>query len=181
MGKSVTSKLTILVSTFRSFTVVDDLTHFTLREWTRMSLSPTSVEVERAKSQLKASLLLGLDGTTAVAEDVSRRLRLPNLLCLLFADWKNSFVLLLLLLFGATDWSSDGYHRQAIHSSGDRPFDRRHHRRGHSTMRKDLPVGQGHCHRRHRADRGSAGLQPYPSRHVEHDLLDAGVGESFRR
>lgn len=54
-----------------SFSVVDDLTHFTLREWTRMSLSPTSVEVERAKSQLKASLLLGLDGTTAVAEDVS--------------------------------------------------------------------------------------------------------------
>jgi len=57
-----------------SFTVVDDLTHFTLREWTRMSLSPTSVEVERAKSQLKASLLLGLDGTTAVAEDVSLRI-----------------------------------------------------------------------------------------------------------
>ena len=55
----------------RSFSVVDDLTHFTLREWTRMSLAPTSVEVERAKSQLKASLLLGLDGTTAVAEDVS--------------------------------------------------------------------------------------------------------------
>lgn len=51
-----------------------------------MSLSPTSVEVERAKSQLKASLLLGLDGTTAVAEDVSRRLRLPNLVCILFAD-----------------------------------------------------------------------------------------------
>jgi len=39
-----------------------------------MSLSPTSVEVERAKSQLKASLLLGLDGTTAVAEDVSLRI-----------------------------------------------------------------------------------------------------------
>ena len=36
-----------------------------------MSMAPTQVEVERAKSQLKASLLLGLDGTTAVAEDVS--------------------------------------------------------------------------------------------------------------
>jgi hypothetical protein len=143
-----------------------------------MSLSPTSVEVERAKSQLKASLLLGLDGTTAVAEDVS--CRSPNLVSILFTDWKLSFVLHLLVLFGATDRSSDGHHRQAIHSPGDRPFDRRHHRRGHSTMRKDLLVGQGHCHRRHRADRGSAGLQPYPSRHVEHDLLDAGVGESFR-
>lgn len=52
---------------------VDDLTHFTLKEWTRMSISPTIAEVERAKSQLKASLLLGLDGTTAIAEDV----RLP--------------------------------------------------------------------------------------------------------
>ncbi len=36
-----------------------------------MSLAPTTAEVERAKSQLKASLLLGLDGTTAIAEDVS--------------------------------------------------------------------------------------------------------------
>ncbi|KAG7561890.1 hypothetical protein FFLO_02707 [Filobasidium floriforme] len=60
--------------TTENFTVVDDLTHFTLREWTRMSLSPTSVEVERAKSQLKASLLLGLDGTTAVAEDIGRQM-----------------------------------------------------------------------------------------------------------
>jgi processing peptidase subunit beta len=36
-----------------------------------MSLAPTLAEVERAKSQLKASLLLSLDGTTAIAEDVS--------------------------------------------------------------------------------------------------------------
>ncbi len=53
---------------------LDDLTHFTLREWTRMSIDPTSAEVERAKSQLKAGLLLGLDGTTAVAEDIGRQL-----------------------------------------------------------------------------------------------------------
>ena len=53
---------------------LDDLTHFTLREWTRMSIAPTDVEVERAKSQLKASMLLGLDGTTAIAEDVGRQL-----------------------------------------------------------------------------------------------------------
>ena len=43
-------------------------------------------------------------------------------------------------------------------------------------MRKDLPLGQGHCHRRHRSDRGFDGLQPYPSRHVEHDLLDGTEG-----
>ncbi|CAL1713564.1 unnamed protein product [Somion occarium] len=53
---------------------LDDLTHFTLREWTRMSVAPTETEVERAKSQLKASLLLSLDGTTAIAEDIGRQL-----------------------------------------------------------------------------------------------------------
>jgi processing peptidase subunit beta len=53
---------------------LDDLTHFTLREWTRMSIAPTDVEVERAKSQLKAGLLLGLDGSTAIAEDIGRQL-----------------------------------------------------------------------------------------------------------
>ncbi|KAA1473858.1 hypothetical protein DENSPDRAFT_860041 [Dentipellis sp. KUC8613] len=53
---------------------LDDLLHFTLKEWTRMSIAPTSGEVERAKSQLKASLLLGLDGTTAIAEDIGRQL-----------------------------------------------------------------------------------------------------------
>jgi len=53
---------------------LDDLAHFTLKEWTRMSIAPSSVEVERAKSQLKASLLLGLDGTTAIAEDIGRQL-----------------------------------------------------------------------------------------------------------
>ncbi|KAG6840318.1 hypothetical protein C0991_007468 [Blastosporella zonata] len=53
---------------------LDDLMHFTLKEWTRMSIAPTEVEVERAKSQLKAGLLLGLDGTTAVAEDIGRQI-----------------------------------------------------------------------------------------------------------
>ncbi|TFK48719.1 hypothetical protein OE88DRAFT_494179 [Heliocybe sulcata] len=53
---------------------LDDVIHFTLKEWTRMSVGPTSVEVERAKSQLKASLLLSLDGTTAIAEDIGRQL-----------------------------------------------------------------------------------------------------------
>ncbi|KAH9912726.1 mitochondrial processing peptidase beta subunit [Epithele typhae] len=53
---------------------MDDLLHFTLREWTRMSMAPTEVEVERAKSQLKASLLLTLDGSTAIAEDIGRQL-----------------------------------------------------------------------------------------------------------
>lgn len=53
---------------------LDDLTHFTLKEWQRMSTAPTEAEVDRAKAQLKASLLLGLDGTTAVAEDIGRQI-----------------------------------------------------------------------------------------------------------
>ncbi|KAH7920303.1 hypothetical protein BV22DRAFT_1098366 [Leucogyrophana mollusca] len=53
---------------------LDDMAHFTMKEWSRMSMAPTDVEVERAKSQLKAGLLLGLDGTTAIAEDIGRQL-----------------------------------------------------------------------------------------------------------
>ena len=53
---------------------LDDLTHFTLKEWSRMSMAPVDSEVERAKSQLKASLLLTLDGSTAIAEDIGRQL-----------------------------------------------------------------------------------------------------------
>ncbi|KAF9048128.1 hypothetical protein BDZ89DRAFT_1099199 [Hymenopellis radicata] len=53
---------------------LDDLMHNTLKEWTRMSIAPTEVEVERAKSQLKAGLLLSLDGSTAIAEDIGRQI-----------------------------------------------------------------------------------------------------------
>ena len=60
--------------TSENITNLDDLVHFTLKEWTRMSTGPKDVEVERAKSQLKASLLLSLDGTTAIAEDIGRQL-----------------------------------------------------------------------------------------------------------
>jgi len=48
--------------------------HFTLREWTRLSFNVTEAETERAKAQLKASILLSLDGTTAVAEDIGRQI-----------------------------------------------------------------------------------------------------------
>jgi processing peptidase subunit beta len=37
-------------------------------------MNVSQAEVERAKAQLKASLLLSLDGTTAVAEDIGRQL-----------------------------------------------------------------------------------------------------------
>ena len=57
-----------------ALTRVDDLVHFTLREWTRLSHHVAAAETERAKAQLKASMLLSLDGTTAVAEDVGRQI-----------------------------------------------------------------------------------------------------------
>jgi len=55
-------------------TRIDDLVHFALREWSRLSNNVTEAEVERAKAQLKASILLSLDGTTAVAEDIGRQI-----------------------------------------------------------------------------------------------------------
>ncbi|CAH6718212.1 mitochondrial-processing peptidase subunit beta [[Candida] jaroonii] len=46
-----------------------------LNEWQRFkSGNITEEEVERAKSQLKASLLLALDDSTAIAEDIGRQL-----------------------------------------------------------------------------------------------------------
>ncbi|KAL0569581.1 Mitochondrial-processing peptidase subunit beta [Marasmius crinis-equi] len=53
---------------------LDDTMKLTLKEWQRMSMAPRENEVERAKSQLKAGLLLSLDGTTAIAEDIGRQL-----------------------------------------------------------------------------------------------------------
>ncbi|KAI1774807.1 mitochondrial-processing peptidase subunit beta [Hypoxylon cercidicola] len=55
-------------------TRLDDLVHFTLREWSRLSSDVTEPEVERAKAQLKASFLLSLDSTSAVAEDIGRQI-----------------------------------------------------------------------------------------------------------
>lgn len=55
-------------------TRIDDLVHFTLREWTRLANNVSEAETERAKAQLKASILLSLDGTTAVAEDIGRQI-----------------------------------------------------------------------------------------------------------
>lgn len=57
-----------------NLTRVDDLVHFTLREWSRLSFNVSEAETERAKAQLKASILLSLDGSTAVAEDIGRQI-----------------------------------------------------------------------------------------------------------
>eukprot|EP01088_Endostelium_zonatum_P002515 TRINITY_DN1309_c0_g1_i1.p1 TRINITY_DN1309_c0_g1~~TRINITY_DN1309_c0_g1_i1.p1 ORF type:complete len:521 (+),score=109.14 TRINITY_DN1309_c0_g1_i1:103-1665(+) len=45
-----------------------------LKEWVRLALSATEMEVERAKTRLKASFLMHLDGTTPLAEDIGRQI-----------------------------------------------------------------------------------------------------------
>ena len=50
------------------------MAHFMLKEWTHMLTAPIDIEVGHTKSQLKARLLLGLNGTTTVAEDIGRQL-----------------------------------------------------------------------------------------------------------
>lgn len=55
-------------------TRLDDLVHFALREWSRLSQTVSQSEVERAKAQLKASILLSLDSTSAIAEDIGRQI-----------------------------------------------------------------------------------------------------------
>ncbi|KAI9498043.1 Metalloenzyme, LuxS/M16 peptidase-like protein [Zychaea mexicana] len=53
---------------------IDDLVHFLQKEWNRLSTTVTASEVERAKVQLKASLLLSLDSTSAVAKDIGSQI-----------------------------------------------------------------------------------------------------------
>lgn len=45
-----------------------------MQEFNRIGKNAHDSEVERAKNRLKASLLMSLDGTTAVAEDIGRQL-----------------------------------------------------------------------------------------------------------
>ncbi|KNE57687.1 hypothetical protein AMAG_04547 [Allomyces macrogynus ATCC 38327] len=53
---------------------LSDLVRVTLREWARLATDPTVEEVEQAKLQLKTSLLLALDGTSPVAEEIGRQM-----------------------------------------------------------------------------------------------------------
>ncbi|GAB5590367.1 Mitochondrial-processing peptidase subunit beta [Umbelopsis nana] len=55
-------------------TQIDDFVHFTQKEWARLSETVTEGEVERAKQMLKGSLLLGLDGNNAVAQDIATQI-----------------------------------------------------------------------------------------------------------
>merc|ERR1719183_1981515 len=43
-------------------------------EWNRIAASATNSDVSRAKSQLKASSLFAIDGTTAVCDEIGRQM-----------------------------------------------------------------------------------------------------------
>lgn len=53
---------------------LDDLCYEVQQEWVRICLSVGEGEVERAKKQLKSALLLSLDSTNAIAEDIGRQI-----------------------------------------------------------------------------------------------------------
>jgi len=50
------------------------LSHEIVAEWLRIAKLVTDSEVDRAKNKLKSSLIMQLDGTTAVADDVGRQI-----------------------------------------------------------------------------------------------------------
>lgn len=52
----------------------EDLSFEILNEWTRLGKTATTIEVERAKARLKAALLMNLDGSAAIVEDIGRQL-----------------------------------------------------------------------------------------------------------
>lgn len=53
---------------------LDDVTHWVVQEWMRLCTNVSEAEVFRAKNQLKTSMLLSLDGTTPIAEDIGRQI-----------------------------------------------------------------------------------------------------------
>jgi mitochondrial-processing peptidase subunit beta len=51
---------------------IEDLSCEILSEWVRLANRLTSAELERAKTKLRSSLLLSLDGNNAICEDIGR-------------------------------------------------------------------------------------------------------------
>lgn len=52
----------------------EDMLHCVQQEWRRICTSVTDAEVERAKTLLRTNLLLVLDGSTAICEDIGRQM-----------------------------------------------------------------------------------------------------------
>uniref|UniRef100_A0A8C0H3T7 Mitochondrial-processing peptidase subunit beta n=1 Tax=Chelonoidis abingdonii TaxID=106734 RepID=A0A8C0H3T7_CHEAB len=57
---------------------VQDMMHFVQREWIRLCTSVTESEVSRATNLLKTNMLLQLDGSTPICEDIGRQMLCYN-------------------------------------------------------------------------------------------------------
>ncbi|XP_006038463.1 mitochondrial-processing peptidase subunit beta [Alligator sinensis] len=57
---------------------IQDMMHFVQREWIRLCTSVTESEVARAKNLLKTNMLLQLDGSTPICEDIGRQMLCYN-------------------------------------------------------------------------------------------------------
>uniref|UniRef100_A0A8C4IRW5 Mitochondrial-processing peptidase subunit beta n=1 Tax=Dicentrarchus labrax TaxID=13489 RepID=A0A8C4IRW5_DICLA len=53
---------------------INDMMHFTQMEWMSLCTSVTETEVARAKNLLKTNMLLHLDGSTPICEDIGRQM-----------------------------------------------------------------------------------------------------------
>merc|ERR1711872_188965 len=53
---------------------IEDMLHNVQAEWMRLCSSVTEFEVTRAKNLLKTNMLLQLDGSTPIAEDIGRQM-----------------------------------------------------------------------------------------------------------
>jgi processing peptidase subunit beta len=60
--------------TTENYDFQDDLSYLVFKEWIRIAMRVTDADVVRAKNQLKTSLLLSLDGTTPVTEEIGRHI-----------------------------------------------------------------------------------------------------------
>ncbi|XP_034173493.1 ubiquinol-cytochrome c reductase core protein 1 [Osmia lignaria lignaria] len=57
---------------------IEDFLHCIQTEWMKLCISVTEKEVERAKNSLKTNMLLQLDGTSAICEDIGRQMLCYN-------------------------------------------------------------------------------------------------------
>ncbi|XP_051890000.1 mitochondrial-processing peptidase subunit beta [Pristis pectinata] len=57
---------------------IDEMLHFVQREWMRLCTSVTESEIARAKNLLKTNMLLQLDGSTPICEDIGRQMLCYN-------------------------------------------------------------------------------------------------------